>query len=154
MIEVRCEVSPPPIGDEARLVTVCNDLLARVRGAATAAHTDLNLIVVDDQRISALNERHTGRDQATDVLAFPDGEVDPDTGSVYLGDIVVSWEMACREAQARRVPATEELLLYAVHGLLHLLGWDDTTAEARAAMRTAERDTLARWGITPHWGSA
>lgn len=115
----------------------------RGEGTATA-----HLLLVDDETMRAWNHRYTGRDETTDVLAFDDGEVDPDTGCVHLGDLVVSTETAVREAQARDLNAEDELALYALHGMLHLLGMRDETEDGRAAMAAAQREIFSRHGRT------
>ena len=64
------------------------------------------------------------------------------------GDVVVSLDMAARVAGEEGRETGDELLLYVVHGVLHLCGWDDQTPEDRRAMRAAERTVLAALGIT------
>jgi len=91
--------------------------------------------LVDDAEIAALHERFLGIRGATDVLSFEQGE------------IVVSGETARREAEARGLRPREELLLYVVHGALHLAGYRDSTAAERARMRSAERRALRRLGL-------
>jgi probable rRNA maturation factor len=142
--------APPAAGELPGVAaTVLDDCLA-AHGRDPAA-TAVDLQVLDDAAIARLNAAHTGRAGPTDVLAFPDDEPDPDDGFVHLGDVAVSAETARREAAARGVPPGEELLLYAVHGVLHLLGFRDGTEAERTAMRRAERQALARHGIEPHW---
>jgi probable rRNA maturation factor len=95
-----------------------------------------------------MNRAYKNRDEATDVLAFEDGEPDPETGEFYLGDVVVSLETAAREAAARKTAARDEAALYALHGLLHLLGYRDGTAQERAAMEAAQAEIFNRHGLT------
>lgn len=82
----------------------------------------IEVAVVDDAAIRRANCRFLGHDHATDVLAFPYGEV------------VVSAETARREARRRGIAAEEELLRYVAHGVLHLLGYRDKTAASRRRM--------------------
>ena len=72
-------------------------------------------------------------------------------GGSLPGDVAVSVETARREADAREVELDTEVMLYALHGMLHLLGLRDSTEAERAAMRNAERDELALLGVAPHW---
>ncbi len=65
------------------------------------------------------------------------------------GELIVSTETALREAAAHGWSPQDELLLYVVHGLLHLCGYDDLTDEARPAMRVREREVLAGWRLVP-----
>ena len=81
---------------------------------------EVSVAVLDDSTIRALNLRHLGCDETTDVLAFAlHGEGEPMVGDVYLGA-----EQARRQAAEAGVPETEELVRLAVHGILHVLGWD------------------------------
>jgi len=130
------------------LAEVLEDALNQ-EGPDRAAAVDL--LVTDDRGIARFNRRHTGRRGATDVLAFPDGEPEAESGLLHLGDVIISLQTARREAARRGCPMREELALYAVHGLLHLLGYDDHIDSRRAAMRAAEHRALARHGIRPHW---
>ena len=102
---------------------------------------DLSFVVVDDARMAELHERYAGVSGPTDVLSFPLGE-DP----VLLGEVVISADTARREAAARGHPAYDELLLYAVHGVMHLVGHDDHEPADRRRMRRAERRALAALG--------
>ena len=89
-----------------------------------------------------LNRRFTGRGGSTDVLAFPLGD-----GPGDCGEIVVSAEVARREAARRSVSVWAELLLYCLHGLLHLEGYDDHDRARCRRMRLAERNLLVRAGL-------
>lgn len=132
--------------DRAALRRLCRRLL-RDHGV----EANLSLCVVDDQAIRVLNARFLGRDEATDVLAFPLEDGREPAGSApeerLLGEIVVSAEKAIAEARRRRIPVARELALYAVHGVLHLLGYDDHTPAQCRRMRRAERAALAAAGI-------
>ncbi len=143
-----------PLGRPVRetLRRLCRCILAEHNCQA-----DLSLTYVDDAPIRALNLRYLGRDEVTDVLAFPLDDaggtgvggtgVSPVTpGDRLLGEIVVSTETARSEARRRRIPVARELALYTAHGLLHLLGNDDHTPAERRARRRAERRALAAAG--------
>ena len=98
---------------------------------------------VMDARMRALHRQYKGVDRSTDVLAFGMQEgVGRGISPEVLGDIVVSSETAAREARARRLPVRRELLLYAVHGVLHLLGYRDGTARDARVMHRLERAYL------------
>ena len=109
---------------------------------------DLSFVVVDDARMAELHERYSGISGPTDVLSFPLGD-DP----VLLGEVVISADTARREAAARGHPAYDELLLYAVHGVLHLVGHDDHEPADRRRMRSAERRALAALGAVSVYSS-
>ncbi len=102
----------------------------------------LSVAVVDDDEITRLNCRFLGRDRSTDVLAFPYAG-----GRDCLeGEVVVNAEEALRQAEGRSHGPQDELLLYAVHGLLHLLGYDDADARQRKAMHERELAHLLSCG--------
>jgi probable rRNA maturation factor len=121
---------------------------AAIRKAVAAAlrregkRAELSIAVVGDHEMAELNERYLGRAGPTDVLAFPYGAED----DTVCGEIVVNAERAVAEARGRGHSAEAELMLYVVHGLLHLLGCDDTNAAARRTMRRREAELLADAG--------
>jgi probable rRNA maturation factor len=102
----------------------------------------LSVVLTGDAEIRELNSRFAGRDSATDVLAFAyDGEAD-----CVEGEIVVNAELAARQAASRPHSPEGELVLYLVHGLLHLLGHDDHDADETRRMREQEQEVLAAAG--------
>ncbi len=109
----------------------------------------LAVVLVDDDAIRALNREHRDADEPTDVLSFPadEGEAFPDAGDAgdeppYLGDIVISLETVRRQAAELALPFTLELRHVALHGVLHLLGYDHLTPEDEARMRGREERVL------------
>ncbi|MHC4549015.1 MAG: rRNA maturation RNase YbeY [Planctomycetota bacterium] len=116
---------------------------AACKRAAERVLQDRPVVValVDDETIAGLHERYLGTAGPTDVLSFPHGE------------IVVSGETARREAEARGIPPLHELVLYVVHGALHLEGHDDQTPPARRRMRAAERRILRELGYGDVFGA-
>jgi probable rRNA maturation factor len=117
---------------------------ARARGNVTVA-------IVSDRRMRVLNRMFRGKDYATDVLSFPtwgperadgSGRADGDTS---LGDIVIANGIAARQASEHRHAVGTELRILALHGLLHLLGYDHETDDghmARAEERLRKRGGL------------
>ena len=101
------------------------------------AQGDVSLAFVGRRAIIELNRRFFGRDSDTDVIAFP---LQDDSGEdASVGEVVVCTDVAADEAKARGVAPEDELYLYTVHGLLHLLGHDDDTPRKRAAMNRRAR---------------
>ena len=98
-------------------------VLARAARAVKAPASEVSVLFCADTRMRALNRRYRGQDRPTDVLAFPAG----DSGSGFLGDIVISVPYAEREARRRREPGAREIDRLLVHGLLHLMGYDHET---------------------------
>ncbi|MEX0978116.1 MAG: rRNA maturation RNase YbeY [Pirellulales bacterium] len=125
--------------DEARLK---RGALAVLRDAGVADGS-LSIAVVDDPTIHALNQKYLAHDYPTDVLSFALAQ---DAGRLE-GEVVASAETAARAAQQFGWSAEDELLLYVVHGTLHLVGYDDVSDELRMTMRAAERRYLADFGL-------
>src|SRR3954466_13685788 len=105
---------------------------ARARGAMTVA-------IVSDARIRALNRQFRKKDTATDVLSFPS----EDRG--YLGDVVIASGVAARQAREAGHPLRTEVRVLALHGLLHLLGYDHEHDDGR--MARLERRLRKRGGL-------
>jgi probable rRNA maturation factor len=89
----------------------------------------MTVALISDARMRALNRQYRGMDYATDVLSFPfaksrDSNPRPPASSPHLGDIVIAKGVAQRQARAAGHDRTEELRILALHGLLHLLGYD------------------------------
>jgi probable rRNA maturation factor len=110
---------------------------------------DLSIVIEDDARLQALNNDFLQIDAPTDVLSFPSGEEhpDPETGRVYLGDIVISYPRAEEQANTAGHPVFAELQLLVIHGTLHLLGHDHAEPGEKAIMWAAQADLLQALGV-------
>lgn len=120
-----------------------------------AQNYELSLRLTDDSEIKTLNSQYRYQNQPTDVLAFASLEVDFPQPEVvdsdlqlYLGDIVISIETAFRQAKKQGHPLTTELIWLAVHGFLHLLGWDHPDEESWYKMVKQQLFLLNAVGIT------
>ena len=108
---------------------------------------ELSVAFVGDRRMSDLHERFMNVPGPTDVLTFP---LDVDgPGRVLSGEVVVCVPEARRQAKERKVPLERELLLYALHGMLHLCGFDDRTDRGFRTMHRREDDILTALGFGP-----
>jgi probable rRNA maturation factor len=112
----------------------------RVRGEVAIA-------LVGDARVRALNRAYRHKDRPTDVLSFPTASDDQGPASSraadrFIGDIVIATGVARRQAKAAGHSEQTELRVLAVHGLLHLLGYDHHDAKAAGRMAAAERRLL------------
>lgn len=107
---------------------------------------DVEIVFVDYDEIRSVNRRFLGRRGITDVIAFPLAESFDGPGGSILGEVVVCVEKAVAEAKRRRLPVEREVLLYAVHGVLHLLGYDDHAPADIRKMRAAESEALRSAG--------
>ena len=108
---------------------------------------DLTIMLGDDPQLHQLNLEYLGIDAPTDVLSFPANETDPETGDVYLGDIIISVPRAKLQAAAAEHEVEAELQLLVVHGVLHLLGHDHAEAEEKARMWQAQAEILKMLGL-------
>lgn len=106
----------------------------------------LTLLLTAEERVRDLNRAYRGVDRATDVLSFPFGESLPDGGQ-YLGDVAIAVPVAQAQAAAAGHSLEAELVLLAVHGILHLLGYDHAQAGEKARMWAAQAQLLEQLGV-------
>ncbi len=125
----------------------------RVREAVEAVlhaegcqRAELSVALVDDAEMAALHERHLGVAGPTDVLSFDLGVADTSPGRGIDGEVVVSVQTAARTAKTLGTETEPEVLLYVVHGVLHLLGYEDKAIEPATRMRAREDEILAALG--------
>jgi probable rRNA maturation factor len=124
----------------AKALSAADEVAGPVRGAVT-------VIVDGDERIRALNKLWRGLDKPTNVLSFSYPDIQPGPES-YIGDIAISHETAAREAAAEHKPFSDHIAHLAVHGFLHLLGYDHESGRDAEQMERLERVILARIGIS------
>jgi probable rRNA maturation factor len=137
------ETSPRVRLKRARLQALLDLVLVEKRIKCAS----LTVLLVDEAASARLHGLHFGDASATDVMSFPDGTPAPRQGGVHLGDLAVCVAVARREAVGHGMGLSEELTLYILHGLLHLVGYDDRSARDLARMWAAQRRLLARVGI-------
>jgi len=129
------------------------------RAIATAAEmvdadigeTELAIMLTDDAGIRTLNSNWRGIDKPTNVLSFPalqpTGAGGPDDAPRMLGDIAIAYETTRKEADDEQKPFDHHLSHLAVHGFLHLIGYDHENDDDAEAMETLEAEILAQLGI-------
>lgn len=110
------------------------------------AGAELSVVLTDDASIRALNAQWRHRDEPTNVLSFPAASQGKGAPRV-LGDIVIAHETTAREAAEEGKPFADHLSHLAVHGLLHLLGYDHESDADAKVMEQLERKILARLKI-------
>jgi probable rRNA maturation factor len=112
--------------------------------------TELAIVLTDDSAIRVLNRNWRGIDKATNVLSFPakNGSAAP-----HLGDIVLAFETIEREATDEHKPLAHHVAHLAVHGFLHLLGYDHEHDKDARVMEQAERDILRQLKIPDPYGA-
>ncbi len=147
------------LGVPAEVTAVVKNALKRtLNDAALGLDCEAYILYTDDDGIRALNREHRQLDKPTDVLSFPMWELtpgqglppetaEPDTGRAALGDIVISVPTARAQAEAYGHGFAREMAFLALHGLLHLLGYDHETPEDEARMRAKQEEILSREGL-------
>ena len=130
-----------------------------LRGAVVAAlrrhdkaAARINVALVGDKSMARLNRAYLNHDGPTDVLTYNLGDPSDETEMID-GEIVVSVDTAMKEASSRGHSLDAELALYAVHGVLHLLGYNDDKKESAAKMHAMEDEILASIGIGAIYGN-
>lgn len=125
----------------------------------------LSITVVDNAAIHEINREHLQHDYPTDVISFqldwscPDASADEraqlfsgrSEGASVEGEIIVSAEYASEMAAECGWSVQNELTLYAIHGMLHICGYDDLTVNEKDIMRSRERAILLGLGLTPQY---
>jgi probable rRNA maturation factor len=123
-----------------------------IRAAASMISTsraELAIVLTDDSAIHALNREWRGHDAPTNVLSFPAPRSRGRKGTPPgpLGDIIIAFETTAREARTKDKPLKHHLSHLAVHGFLHLIGYDHETARDAKEMESIEIGILARLGV-------
>ena len=122
-------------------------ILAAIRetGVSLAANAEISVLFCADSRIRGLNRKWRGIDRPANVLAFPNGG--DAAFAPLLGDIVIAFETASREAFEAGRPLRDHVAHLLVHGFLHLIGHDHGEAAEAERMEALERAILGRLGI-------
>jgi probable rRNA maturation factor len=144
---------------DARLLRFCIRAALAAEGVDTPC--EVGVLLTDDEGIRKLNHKFRGKDAPTDVLSFPlqaltpgafspdPLEIDPETGRLPLGDIVLSVSRIKDQAEQYGHDVNREMAYLAVHSALHLLGYDHTDEGAdKRLMRAREKEIMKRAGLS------
>ncbi|MGP1276046.1 MAG: rRNA maturation RNase YbeY [Caulobacterales bacterium] len=126
-------------GLEARCMEAVAAALSLIEEPRTGAAV---ILFSDDSVLQSLNQRFRGKDKPTNVLSFPAPESEN-----YPGDVALAFETCQREAEARGIALVDHAAHLAVHGVLHLNGFDHIQDDAAEEMEAVEIAALARLGI-------
>ena len=116
---------------------------------------ELGVTVVDDSEILELNREYREKDSVTDVLSFPQFEghddlledlLDDETETL-IGDVVICYEQAERQAEEYGTGLTREMLYLFIHSVMHLFGYDHMVEEEKSVMRAREEEVLSAIGV-------
>ncbi|MCX6048668.1 MAG: rRNA maturation RNase YbeY [Chloroflexi bacterium] len=154
-IDIQVDEEFSGLVDEQNIIAAVAELL-RQAGKSSAA---LTIAITDDAYIQQLNQEYRDVDAPTDVLSFPSQSTDPTVDATlalppelvaelenYLGDLVIAYPYTVAQAAHYQNSVPSELRLLAVHGVLHLLGYDHATPEEEDAMWAAQERALAALG--------
>ena len=138
----------PPFGEQVRPRALAALARRTMAAEGVQAQAEISVVIADDETIRELNQRYRGVDAPTDVLSFDvesDGDfVTPPGSARHVGEIVISYPMAARQAERGGDAIDGELAHLLVHGLLHLLGYDHESSDEAEAMRQREDALLGR----------
>ena len=141
-----------PVGIRLLIRRCCQAVLTTEKFGKDA---EVSVSFVSNNEIKNLNKIYRNKDSVTDVPSFPltseDGtvEVNPETGAVQLGDVVISLETAVKQAQNFGHSLEREVGFLTVHSMLHLLGYDHETSQLdQRIMREKEESVLEKLGIS------
>ena len=141
------------IADEQEDLALDHDRLRQaislILADAGVTSGEISIAIVDDPTIHDLNRRFLEHDSPTDVLSFPLAR----ESDRLDGEVVVSADTARRQAAGFGWKPEDELLLYVIHGTLHLVGYDDLDPAAQVEMRKCEQHYLAKFGLKPRYAS-
>jgi len=136
---------PAPRPEDPRMRRAVEQILAE----ANIQDAEISIAIVGDEEMHLLNRRHLQHDYPTDVLSFV-LHCEP---LRLEGEVVVSYDTAARQAERYGWSAEDELLLYVVHGALHLVGHEDDAPEQREQMRRREVQIMQGFDITPRYNT-
>ena len=106
------------------------------------AEIEINILITSDDALQKINKEYRGIDEPTDVLSFESGIVNPETEISILGDILISFSRANKQAIDQKHDLIEELQLLTVHGCLHLFGFDHQDKAEKDKMWNAQEEIL------------
>jgi probable rRNA maturation factor len=129
--------------DEAEAIV--RRAIGEARRETSGIDAEIAVVLTDDSEIRALNRTWRNQDKPTNVLSFP---APAGAGNAHLGDIVIAYETVAREATEQDKPVAHHLAHLAVHGYLHLVGYDHENDGEAEKMERLEAAILQRLGIS------
>ncbi len=130
--------------DKSRLIQAAQ---ATLEAGVGTTDCEITVLIGDDALLKRLNWKYRKINETTDVLSFPSNEPDPDTKSLYLGDIAISLPRAEEQAALAGHPVADELQLLVVHGTLHLMGHDHLEEGEKKRMQAFQNQLLSQLGV-------
>ena len=138
---------------DAALIEKAVSSALEIEGAGYA--TEVSVVVTGDEQVAELNERFRGKQGTTDVLSFAmsggevgeGGFVSPPSGKQDLGEVIISYPQAKRQAEGLGHETRDEIAFLTIHGVFHLLGYDHEVNTEAELMREMETRALGKMGI-------
>lgn len=123
-----------------------------LKAESQSQDTEMGLVMTGQEQIRKLNRKYLGKNRTTDVISFwmtqKESEfVSPPDGISHLGEIIISYPQAVIQAKEHKHPVKSEVALLVVHGVLHLLGYDDEEPEQARIMRGRETAIMSQIGL-------
>ncbi|MFC1913609.1 rRNA maturation RNase YbeY [Chloroflexota bacterium] len=149
-IDVLIEEGVAPCLEASWLQDIAGQVLTARR---VSPDVELGLVIAGQERVQQLNRDYLGRDRPTDVIAFsmlPEqsagGEhfVPPPDGVLHLGEVIIAYPQAVVQAEEQGHSTEKEIAILVIHGILHLLGYDDEKPELKREMRAREKEILSQ----------
>jgi probable rRNA maturation factor len=133
-------LAPTMTPSDVRIESIVNEVL-RAEGAE--GRWTIAVVLVDDDEMQRMHRDFMAIDEPTDIMTFPS---DVESDGVTGGDLVISVDTAAIQAQDHGNTFDQELEFLIAHGMLHLLGWNDTTTADRTAMLARQAEILSTFG--------
>ena len=129
---------------------VLEPLLTYALEVENVDNLEFNVIIINNEEIHKINKEYRGKDAVTDVISFAFEEVDDvEYDNIrFLGEIYICYDRCVEQASEYGHSIKREFCYLAVHGLLHLLGYDHMTEEDKKVMRAKEEEILGEYDIT------
>lgn len=141
-------VTSPRWKAQPRAKTALRRAIAAAAATVSTTRGELAIVLTDDSEMRALNRRWRGKDKPTNVLSFPAKDSFAVQGATrLLGDVVIAYQTTAREAREEHKTFTQHLSHLAVHGYLHLLGYDHEAERDAKRMEKLEAAVLARLNL-------
>ena len=160
-IDYECEISPAQGLDGKELAVLTAEKVLELENCPV--DVSISLVVTDENSIREVNREFRNQDRPTDVLSFPavnfpapadwealeeEGDFDPQTGQLLLGDIMICLDRAVAQAREYGHSLRREFAFLVAHSVLHLIGYDHLEPEEAADMEARQERALQALGIT------
>lgn len=141
--------------DSEYFAEIAGRILSRYPNFSKVKEFELSVLLTEDEKIKSLNGEFRNKDKATNVLSFPDLEIDwqrivefeVDSEYMYLGDIAFSYQTIKQEAALSSISFQDHFKHLVIHAILHLIGYDHMEEHEANAMETIEVEVLNSFGV-------